>query len=247
MKTFYFRHNDSTQQAPAITCTHIGYNDLTFVIKGSLKYEINDQVVKVNAGDCIFIQQGSSRIRESSDACEYISFNFYTMPNTPLPVYIPKALSRDIKLILGFCDEVYAKYHDWFDKIDKALELLLKLLSDKLSYLEENPIIVTIKRYVRQNLKSKLSLSEIANYVGYSPNHCDTIFKKETGDSIINYLISERISEAQRLLDEGVLSLKAIAESVGFEDYNYFSRTFKKITGKTPTKYKSQNILNLTK
>ncbi len=241
MNTFYFRHNNAIQSAPAIACARINYNDLTFVLKGSLKYEINGQAIKVSAGDCIFIQQGSNRIRESSEPCEYISFNFYSHPQFLLPVYMENAISRDVKLLLGVCDEIYAKYNDWFNKIDKALELLLKLLADKLSSLEENPTIVTIKRYIRQNLKSKLALSEIANHVGYSPNHCDTIFKKETGDSIINYLISERISEAKRLLDEGVLTLKSIAEAVGFEDYNYFSRTFKKITGTTPTEYKSLN------
>lgn len=240
MNTFYFRHNDSSLPAPAITCTRINYNDLTFVIKGTLNYEVNGQKIIVNAGDCIFIQHGSNRVREMGESCEYISFNFYNHASSQLPVFMQGAVSRDVKLLLGACDEIYSKYHDWSDKIDKALELLLNLLSDKLSSLEENPIIVTIKRYIRKNLKSKLTLSEIASHVGYSPNHCDTIFKKETGDSIINYLISERISESKRLLDEGVLSLKSIAESVGFEDYNYFSRTFKKTTGKTPTEYKTQ-------
>ena len=241
MNTFYFRHNDSTQPAPAITSTRINYNDLTFVIKGSLKYEINGETIKVNAGDCIFIAQGNNRVREPGEICEYISFNFYNAPPSTLPAYMPNVISRDIKLLFAVCDEIYSKYHDWFNKIDKTLELLLKLLEDKLSAREENPVIVTIKRYIRQNLKSRLTLNEIARHVGYSPNHCDTIFKKETGDSIINYLISERIQEAKRLLDEGVLSLKSVAESVGFEDYNYFSRTFKKISGKTPTEHKAQN------
>ena len=243
MNTFYFRHNDITQIPPVISCAQIAYNDLTFVLKGSLKYTINDQPITVNAGDCIFVKSGGSRTREKSDACEYISFNFYDNPSVNLPTHMPEIISRDIKLMLGVCDEIYLKYHDWFEKIDKALELVLKLLSDKFHALEENPIIVKIKRYIRQNLKTKLVLSEIARHVGYSPNHCDTIFKKETGDSIINYLISERISEAKRLLDEGVLSLKNIAETVGFEDYNYFSRTFKKITGKTPSEYKTNIVI----
>ena len=243
MKTFYFRHNDISSPASQITCTHIAYNDLTIVLKGSLKYEINGKAITVNAGDCVFITHGSTRKRSRSEYCEYVSFNFYDTPKYPLPVHIPNILSRDIKLTLSLCDEIYSKYNEWFDKIDKALELIIKLLRDKLSSFEENPIIITIKRYVRKNLKSKLSLSEIANHVGYSPNHCDTIFKKETGDSIINYLINERISESKRLLDEGVLSLKLIAETVGFEDYNYFSRTFKKVTGKTPTEYRTTVII----
>ena len=243
MNTFFFRHNNITSPTPTINCAPIAYYDLTFVLKGCLKYTINNEVINVNAGDCIFIKSGSSRYREKGESNEYISFNFYDDPNVNLPVHMPEIISRDIKLMLNVCDEIYLKYHDWFSKIDKALELVIKLLADKFHALEENPIIVKIKRYIRNNLKSKLTLSEIARHVGYSPNHCDTIFKKETGDSIINYLISERVSEAKRLLDEGVLSLRNIAEGVGFEDYNYFSRTFKKFTGKTPTEYKSSNII----
>ncbi len=243
MKTFYYRHNDISMPAPQIICTHIAYNDLTIVLKGNLKYKIDGKTINVSSGDCIYITHGSTRTRECSEQCEYVSFNFYDTPSETLPIYIPNILSRDVKLMISACDEVYSKYHDWFDKIDKALELLIILIKSKLSSQEENPIILKIKRYVRKNLNSKLALSEIANHVGYSPNHCDTIFKKETGDSIINYLISERISEAKRLLDEGVLSLKLIAETVGFEDYNYFSRTFKKVTGKTPTEYKKSTVI----
>lgn len=242
MNTFYFRHNDQSTPTGAIICTQIAYNDLTFVLKGSLKYTINDKPIVANAGDCIFIPSGSSRLRDAGENNEYISFNFYKTPSIHMPTHMTSIISRDIKLMLGVCDEIYAKYHNWAEKIDKALELIIKLLVDKLSALEENPIIVSIKRYIRLNIRNKLTLCDVSNHVGYSPNHCDTIFKKETGDSIINYLINERVAEAKRLLDEGVLSLRNIAEAVGFEDYNYFSRTFKKVTGKTPTEYKSTII-----
>lgn len=57
--------------------------------------------------------------------------------------------------------------------------------------------------------------------------------------SIIRYVIQRRVEEAQKLLLEGTLSLKKIAETVGFEDYNYFARTFKKATGRTPREYKN--------
>jgi two-component system response regulator YesN len=60
------------------------------------------------------------------------------------------------------------------------------------------------------------------------------VFKKNEGVSIINYLISQRITEAKRLLTEGATSLKDVATLVGYNDYNYFSRIFKKNVGCSP-------------
>lgn len=180
-------------------------------------------------------------MRKKSDQCDYVSFNFYDNVDADLPVCITDCVTSEIKLILSVCDQIYLKYNNWFNKVDKALELIFNLLKDKISSLEENPVIISIKRYIRKNLSCKLTLNTIAKQVGYTPNYCDSLFKKETGVSIINYLIMERIAEAKRLLDEKILSLKDIADSVGFKDYNYFSRTFKKLSGISPTEYRSLN------
>ena len=55
---------------------------------------------------------------------------------------------------------------------------------------------------------------------------------------MIDYLLQIRMEAAKRLLSEGSFALGAVAEAVGFDDYNYFSRVFKKRTGYTPTEYK---------
>jgi AraC-like DNA-binding protein len=179
------------------------------------------------------------RQRLYSENAEYISFNFYDVIPRLLPTHFIDAVSAEIKMLLTVCDEIFLKHVDWPHKIDKALELIFYLLEDRYASIDENPTTATIKRFIKNNLKNKLTLYDIARHVGYSPCHCDTLFKKETGYSIIKYLVNERICEAKRLLEEGTLSLKNIAESVGFEDYNFFSRTFKKFTGRTPTEYKS--------
>ena len=68
------------------------------------------------------------------------------------------------------------------------------------------------------------------------------LFKKETGKSIINYLLDERLESAKMLIREGSLSLSDIAVETGFSDYNYFSRIFKKRVGVSPISYK-KNII----
>lgn len=240
MNALYYRHNKSSQSPKAILRNVIDFNELTIVLKGELIYEVNGQTYVIKKGDYIYIKSNSIRSRKEGTQADYVSFNFYKDIEN-LPTHVSDCITNEIKLMLGVCDEIYSKYNDWFDKIDKALDLIITLLKNKVVSLEENPIILSIKRYIRNNLSTKLTLSKISNHVGYSPNYCDALFKKETGISVVSYLIEERIAEAKRLIDEKILSLKDIAESVGFDDYNYFSRTFKKVSGATPTEYKTLN------
>ena len=239
METFYFRHNKLSQKPLLLKKLPVHYHELTVVLKGELSYVINNKDILVKAGDCLYLKPGMVRQRTKDDQAEYLSFNFYSVRDFQLPTYFADALSAEIKILLTVCDEIYVKHFDWSDKISKALELIFALLESRYAALDENPIIVTIKRFIKTNLKEKLTLADIARHVGYSACYCDTIFKKETGNSIINYLIEERIDEAKRLIEEGALSLNTISDNTGFLDYNYFSRIFKKITGKTPTEYKS--------
>ena len=61
--------------------------------------------------------------------------------------------------------------------------------------------------------------------------------------SITDYILEQRIAEAKRLLWRNQYPLKQIAEMVGFNDYNYFARTFKKRTGYTPTEFIKKSVL----
>lgn len=239
MNIFYFRYNKLSQKPFALEKTLIYYNELTVVLKGELSYLIDEKPILVKAGECLYLRPGTLRERLSSEQAEYLSFNFYGGNTVNLPTLFSNALSTEIKMLFTVCSEIYSKHLVWIDKINKALELIVSLLEDKYASRDENPIIISIKRFIKNNLGAKLTLADISNHVGYSTCHCDTLFKKETGNSIINYLIEERIAEAKRMLEEGSFSLKSIADATGFIDYNYFSRIFKKVTGKTPTEFKS--------
>lgn len=238
MNVFYYRHNLPDHTPHAIDKNIINFYELTFVLKGELKYLVNGKSVVLKENDCIFVKDGDVRERENTCFCDFISFNFHNPIDFNFPTHFENCISGEIKLIFSACDEIVSKYYKSSDKISTALTLIVNILQDKLSTNEENPLIVNIKRFISTNLSHKLTLKDVANKVGYSPNYCDTLFRKETGTSILNYVISERVTKSKLLLQEGILSLKEIAQTVGFEDYNYFSRTFKKKNGYSPTEYK---------
>ena len=148
------------------------------------------------------------------------------------------AVNNSVSLLTAVCDEIHEKIYDGDKEMAIALDLILSIISKNVTAQRENPAILAIKQYIHSNLTEKISLPKLASDVGYSPNYCASLFKKHTGFSIIEYMVNERVEEAKRLMAENIFSLQQIAEAVGFEDYNYFSRTFKKTSGYSPTDYR---------
>ena len=118
------------------------------------------------------------------------------------------------------------------------LACLLSVFEDKAKSEAFSPLTRRIIDYLHTHMKEKITLEDISRITFFSPVYCDSVFKRDMGRSIIDYLLHERIKEAKKSLLEGSLSLPAVASSVGFYDYNYFVRVFKKRTGYTPTAYR---------
>lgn len=106
---------------------------------------------------------------------------------------------------------------------------------------KKGDIIQNAIQYMKNNLSTKLSLKEIADYVGYSPSHFGQIFLKKTGQTPLNYFNQLRVQKACQLLDFSELKIKEIAEELGFYDQYHFFKMFHKLIGETPTQYKKQN------
>ncbi len=94
--------------------------------------------------------------------------------------------------------------------------------------------------YIENNLREKLTAGLLAGRVGYADYYLSRLFKKETGFSIDEYVRNARIERAKLLLTSSRDSIQEIAEALGFNDRNYFSVTFKKITGIPPAAYRKK-------
>lgn len=97
------------------------------------------------------------------------------------------------------------------------------------------------KSYIRDNLDKDLSRQQIADQVFVHPDHLSRLFKKDTGYSLSEYILHERIDLASRLLAQTRIPVSLVASKAGFQNYSYFSQVFKRITGKSPREHR-QNI-----
>lgn len=92
--------------------------------------------------------------------------------------------------------------------------------------------------YILLNYREKIRLEEVAEYAGLSPNYLSHLFKKETGEALVSYIGRIRVGGSLTLLANTELSVSEIAEKVGFESGNYFSRIFKKQMNISPMEYR---------
>ena len=91
---------------------------------------------------------------------------------------------------------------------------------------------------IDSDISADLSPSAIADTLGISQGYLSSLFKKETGMTIVEYIWRGRISHAAHLLTTTSLQIQTVALHCGITDVQYFSKTFKKHTGKTPKEYR---------
>ncbi len=128
-------------------------------------------------------------------------------------------------------------------------KLSIRILEDKMQInSEQNParsgsaqkraIVIRAQEFIEENYDRDISLSDVARAVYLSPNYFSMVFKEFTCDSFSDYLNEVRIRKGKELLRDTELPIKHIVARVGFKDYNYFNRTFRKLVGIPPGLYR---------
>ncbi|MBA4686824.1 MAG: response regulator [Candidatus Galacturonibacter soehngenii] len=105
----------------------------------------------------------------------------------------------------------------------------------------DNSTIFLIKEFVSENYQNdSLSIKDISEHVFLSSSYVCTIFKTETGKTLNQYLTEYRIEKAKKLLMDSRYKITDISSKVGYNDGNYFGKTFKKQVGLSPSEFREQ-------
>lgn len=132
-------------------------------------------------------------------------------------------------------EELSGWAHNKFQTITKVMR---QKHVDRKGYLIKN-----VLAYLEEHYQEDISLGDAADQAGMTPQYFSTIFKQAMGQNFVEWVSEYRIKKAMEYLEQPDAVIKEVCFKVGYNDPNYFSRIFKKISGMTPKEYMNQKQL----
>ena len=131
--------------------------------------------------------------------------------------------------------------HSWQSLSDLSDWLIA--VADRLEELgggtdSDKDMITQIRAYIREHVEGRITREQIAEHVNFSADYVSRTFKKETGVSLSEYILREKIARAKELIVRGEENIGDIAVRLGYSNFSYFSEVFKRIEGMLPSDYK---------
>ena len=221
---------------------------LHIVTKGTAIFRIENNKYALKRGDIFFAFPAYPYYLDADDDFEYIYISFMgsgaisRLPKcniTPKKPYyadfnflctiFENAIRRVTPFNSNLLTEAVLYYAlSFFDSGDNNYQ------SEELEH--HTGVFANIVDYVDYHFReSDLSLSRLAPVFSYTEKYLSSLFKKNIQIGFINYLNNLRIQYACELIQKGNLNMSEISVACGYSDYAYFSKVFKKITGKSPT------------
>lgn len=149
------------------------------------------------------------------------------------PAHIDRLSTLFAKRIEGCASE------GQLEKLTKEMARKYCLLVINHSLKGYSPSVQNTINYIDFNLTETLTLKSISEKILVNSSYLSARFKKETGENITDYIGRRRIDSSISLLATTNLPIQVIAEKVGINDENYYSRLFKKLKSRTPREYRN--------
>ena len=243
-------------------------NELLIVLYGTLNIILGDHVIPVSAGDIVTVPQKTlhySTVVDPDDPAilfftAFTDFHFKGMEPNVITFPAGKSVLHTDGLVrqdmVNLCLRMVAERYNnqigqYFMQKAYLTQLLLMILrqithntADTASITFETHhksyVVREIQKYLSDHYAEKISLDLIAKNMYLSAAYISKIFKEETGEAPINYLIKLRLERARAQLEaDSRTSVKSISSSVGYDDVYYFSKLFKKYFGVSPQNYRT--------
>lgn len=227
-------------------------NGFLYYVKGGHEFDFGDKVITTHKGDFVYIPYGSVyKNKLISPDTEYYQVDFiWFKDGKPCPLFddtriISGAKANDYLLLMKEIYDLYsirnASYNiSCIGSICKLINMIMLTHErDKLKVKGSNAISKSVS-YIMEHYSENTTTEELAALSNISVSNLEKIFKKCYGTSPLNYRNIIRINEAKKLLLSGV-SINDTAESVGWPNYYYFCKIFKKHVGVSPGQFRSAN------
>lgn len=124
------------------------------------------------------------------------------------------------------------------DVVEEGIDYISSLYREEITDSVKD-IVRQIAAYIDGHYFEEISLSQLAKEYGVEHSYLSKMFRQEMKENLILYLSGKRVEKAIAYMKQTEHNLTEIAFMVGYDDYTYFSRVFRKVTGKSPREYKN--------
>lgn len=226
-----------------------------YCIDGKGWYESVGQVWTIEKGEVLFVQRDVPHAYGSEDsspwsiqwahfrgalAPSYLELNNITPDNPVVNIGMQTGLSNLFTEALNILQSGYSIHH--LVQASSYVQQILSQIGFLATYspppgdagLNAGKII----DYMLENITGRCTLDDFAAEACLSRSYFSRQFKEKTGYSPVDYFIRLKIQRACELLETTRMTVRDIAQSLGYDDQYYFSRVFKRIAGSSPTQYR---------
>lgn len=229
-------------------------HELYYMQSGRTNYFIADEIYSVEKGDFVFIPKGILHGTDSGD-CRKNSRILVNFPDSVFSVKtkelrselyrhpvicVPEDKVTGLEELLLKVEKEYQQQKPYREMlidfyILELLTLLCRYRRERKPHIQDSDrLIYRISEYIGRNYGEDISLEQISRQFSISESYLSRRFKEVTGIGFSQYITYVRISNAERLLKKGEMSVAEVAGSCGYNDSNYFSLVYKRIQGVTP-------------
>lgn len=228
------------------------FNGFLYYVKGGHEFDFGNKTVATHAGDFVYVPYGSVYTnRLISPDTEYYQVDFLLFNEAG-----PCCLFDEIRIVNGrkatdylvLMKEIYDLYSvrdssrglSCIGNICKLINMImLSYERAELKIKGSNTISKSIS-FIMEHYNEEVSAEELAAVSNISVSNLEKTFKKCYGTTPINYRNTIRINEAKKLLLSG-FSISDAAEKVGWPNYYYFCKIFKRYVGVSPGEFRTAN------
>lgn len=179
----------------------------------------------------------------SEDPVKNVRYHFIIAVALTSRVCVENGMSHDLAYTLS---DIYIQRADTCNDIETMIDMIEEMQVDYATRMrelkKENVISVHIRKcidYIYDHLAEKLTVESVAAYLQIHPTYLSKLFSKEVGMPFKEFIIQARVNAAKNMLVYSDFSYMEIALSLGFCSQSAFIRTFGKLTGMTPGKYRT--------
>lgn len=242
-----------------------------YIVRGNATIQLNDATYPLSRGSLVLIHAGCPYCLSGS-VLDMIVLNFdFTFDRKNIVMFMnlgtPGTSPRIQQNLIEDCPALSAPLvlQGMFHLENDLLEIINMFQSQKLYFREHasclmKSFLIELARstmqaktkataissqlisYLQEHYKEELTCDEIASHFNYHTYHINRIMRSTTGTTVHKYLINYRITVSKGLLCNTNMSIEEIATEVGFKNAPYYSNTFKKVVGCSPSYYRSKHL-----